>query len=589
MALTKIRFPDTIQLGDVTKIDGAKIPPVDIICAGSPCQDLSVAGKREGLKGERSGLFRTAIDIVYGMRRATNGAYPRFFIWENVPGAFSSNKGLDFRAVLEEIGQTEVPMPANGKWAENGMAQLPGCEIAWRILDAQWWVPQRRKRIFLVADFAATDRRAGKILFVEPSMSGNHPQGEGTWQGVTGSVEDGTGSAITLRERAGKPGGGKGPLLAIDKSGPLMANTNDQAVFQQKNTVYDMHHAADVIRTHVNISPTLMSRMGTGGNNVPILTEGMTMFESHPADARVTGPVNVSPTVTAHFHKGSADTPLILNDQGGSVMNGEADGKVGTLRAEAHGNNPIVFEPGVATRDGGHIYMDGKAPTLRANPGDNFPTIACSARFKPMQSANARGLGYEKEQSPTLVTGGVPAVVYGICSKDSNSMRSKNPHSGIYEADKSRTLDTNGMNPNCNQGGNVVVYALEGNGARESHRGPGYSDSGKMYTLNTVEQHGVAYSIGHDERSAQFEPDQADPLTACDYKQPPVVAQPVSTGGGRSYAIGNGQTQQLKMSEIVGTLNCMHDQIAVMQPLAMESKPSEAFAPMTDEDSTDKM
>ena len=251
-----------------------------------------------------------------------------------------------------------------------------------------------------------------------------------------------------------------------------------------------------------------------------------------------------------------------------------------------------------------------------------------------MQSADARGLGYEEEQSPTLVTGDVPAVVYGICSKDSNSMRSKNPHSGIYEADKSRTLDTNGMNPNCNQGGNVVVYALEGNGARESHRGPGYSDSGKMYTLNTVEQHGVAvasfdgsnitsptnktkvefnrpactlntdprsasvvikgenvaaYSIGHDERSAQFEPDQADPLTACDYKQPPVVAQPVSIGGGRSYAIGNGQTQQLKMSEIVGTLNCMHDQIAVMQPLAMESKPSEACAPMMGEDSTDKM
>ena len=587
------------------------------------CQDLSVAGKREGLKGERSGLFRTAIDIVYGMRRATNGAYPRFFIWENVPGAFSSNKGLDFRAVLEEIGQTEVPMPANGKWAENGMAQLPGCEIAWRIIDAQWFVPQRRKRIFLVADFAESDRRAGKILFVEPSMSGNYPQGEGKGQGVTGRVEDGTGSAITLRERAGKPGGGKGPLLAIDKSGPLMANTNDQAVFQQKNTVYDMHHAADVIRTHVNVSPTLMSRMGTGGNNVPILTEGMTMFESHPADARVTGPVNVCPTVTAHFHKGSADTPLILNDQGGSVMNVEADGKVGTLRAEAHGNNPIVlesnqnhatitnngksptlsaamgmggghipaivFEPGVATRDGGHVYTDGKAPTLRANPGDNFPTVAYSAGFKPMQSADARGLGYEEEQSPTLVTGDVPAVVYGICSKDSNSMKSKNPHSGIYEADKSRTLDTNGMNPNCNQGGNVVVYAIEGNGARESHRGPGYSDSGKMYTLNTVEQHGVAYSIGHDERSAQFEPDQADPLTACDYKQPPVVAQPVSTGGGRSYAIGNGQTQQLKMSEIVGTLNCMHDQIAIMQPLATESKPSEACAPMMDEDSTDKM
>ena len=135
------------------------------------------------------------------------GRQPRFFVWENVPGAFSSNQGLDFKAVLEEIGQTTVPMPLNGKWAENGVAQLPGCEIAWRILDAQWWVPQRRKRIFLVADFAEGRRCAKEILFVEPSLSGNTEQGSQARQTAAGDAETGAADAIAMRMRAGKVGG----------------------------------------------------------------------------------------------------------------------------------------------------------------------------------------------------------------------------------------------------------------------------------------------------------------------------------------------------------------------------------------------
>ena len=164
--VTRRHFPDTLQLGDVTKIDGGNIPPVDIICAGSPCQDLSVAGKRAGLAGERSGLFVRAVDIVRQMRLATDGEKPRFFVWENVPGAFSSNHRRDFQAVLEEIGQAEVPMPKSGRWADAGLVRTHTCDIAWRVLDAQYWgVPQRRKRIFLVADFTETGRRAGEILF----------------------------------------------------------------------------------------------------------------------------------------------------------------------------------------------------------------------------------------------------------------------------------------------------------------------------------------------------------------------------------------------------------------------------------------
>ena len=124
--LLQKRFPDAKQLGDITNISGSEIPPVDFITFGSPCQDMSVAGRRAGLDGDRSGLFRQAIRIIKEMREATNGEYPKFAIWENVPGAFTSNKGLDFKAVLEEIAETDIPMPASGRWANAGMVRGGG-------------------------------------------------------------------------------------------------------------------------------------------------------------------------------------------------------------------------------------------------------------------------------------------------------------------------------------------------------------------------------------------------------------------------------------------------------------------------------
>lgn len=227
--VTKIRFPETKQLGDITKLDGAELPPVDIICAGSPCQDLSIAGKREGLNGERSGLFRNAIDIVHEMRKSTGGRYPQFFVWENVTGALTSNKGADFRTVLEEIGQESIPMPDNGKWAKAGMVQFQNCQVAWRVLDAQYWgVPQRRKRIFLVADFAAVDRRATEILFVEPCVPRDSAEGERARE----EVARGTGKSVDsafVRMRSGCAGGGKVPLVSNEKSLTL-ATGNDLPV-----------------------------------------------------------------------------------------------------------------------------------------------------------------------------------------------------------------------------------------------------------------------------------------------------------------------------------------------------------------------
>lgn len=171
VAVTKNRFPDMEHLGSVTDIDGAKIPPVNIITFGSPCQDLSVAGKQAGLDGERSGLFKEAIRIIYEMRSATNGKYPNFIVWENVPGAFSSNKGRDFRTVLEEITKTDIPMPSSGKWATAGVVRGGEVCAAWRQLDAQYWgVPQRRKRIYLVGSFGSDS--AEKILFERDSVRG---------------------------------------------------------------------------------------------------------------------------------------------------------------------------------------------------------------------------------------------------------------------------------------------------------------------------------------------------------------------------------------------------------------------------------
>ena len=206
--VTTKRFPNMKHLGDISKINGAEIEPVDVITFGSPCQDLSVAGKRKGLNHSelgdeettRSGLFMEAVRIIREMKEATNGEYPIFAVWENVPGAYSSNKGEDFRIVLEELEKTAcdsadpVPRPPKGKWLNAGEIVGDNYSIAWRTLDAQFWgVPQRRRRIYLVADFRG--KRAGKILFEREGLRGDFTQSGTPWQGTAGNAENGTGTA----------------------------------------------------------------------------------------------------------------------------------------------------------------------------------------------------------------------------------------------------------------------------------------------------------------------------------------------------------------------------------------------------------
>lgn len=267
--VTARHFPHTKQLGDITEINGAEIEPVDIICMGSPCQDLSIAGKREGLSGERSGLFKTAINIIRDMRTATGGKYPRFVVWENVPGAFSSNRGHDFRTVLEEITESEIPMPASEKWATAGMARSDKCDIAWRVLDAQHWgVPQRRKRIFLVADFR--EQRAGEILFKPESMSGDFTPGGDKREGTAGNVTD-SARTSSLGFDTKDSIANSMPVLT-DKTPPLKTNNRLGVLTTTVPVVYDMTHANHVIRqVGGGVVQTLTARMGTGGNQVPII------------------------------------------------------------------------------------------------------------------------------------------------------------------------------------------------------------------------------------------------------------------------------------------------------------------------------
>ena len=327
--VTTKRLPQMKHYGDVSQMRGADLPPVDIITFGSPCQDMSIAGRRDGLDGSRSSLFYEAIRIVKEMREKTNGEKPRFIVWENVPGAFSSNKGQDFKAVLEAVigikePAAQVPAPEKRGWPNADYYVGDGWSVAYRVLDAQWWgVPQRRARIFLVADFAG--QSAPEILFESEGVSGYTPQGFRSWQGAAGDSSEGSGET---------GGGGSDGCL---------------------------------------------------GN--------------------VAG--EVSPGA-----KG-----IVLNDQGGTRTD-VTEEVTSTLRAEAHHPPVVLDEPKayhINQRDEG-IDLNGVSGALMATRNNQMQTFIVekepqAAGFCTEHSAKSRSIGYEKEKSPTLRAGIVPAAV----------------------------------------------------------------------------------------------------------------------------------------------------------------------------------
>lgn len=271
------------HLGDITKIHGDKIEPVDCITFGSPCQDLSIAGRRAGLAGERSGLFMEAVRIIKEMRSSTNGLYPTFAVWENVPGAFSSNGGEDFRAVLEELARVEqsevsIPRPSGkrGRWSKAGAIAGNGWSLAWRQLDAQYWgVPQRRKRIALVADFGG--QRAGEILFERTRLSRNPDSCVKTWKEVTGLAASGIAgndrvvgqNAYTMKIRSGCDGGGKGALVQTKKSATL-STLQDQTLFQPIRATEAIPINTQIATRYISMGER--TRLGIGKDGDPAYT-----------------------------------------------------------------------------------------------------------------------------------------------------------------------------------------------------------------------------------------------------------------------------------------------------------------------------
>ena len=316
LRVTARRFPQMEQLGDVKDIDGTKIQPVDVITFGSPCQDLSVAGAQKGIhEGERSNLFFEAIRIIREMRGATNEKYPRFAVWENVPGAFSSNKGQDFRAVLEAFCQVSaaevsVPEPPKGKWQPAGCIVGDGYSIAWRVYDAQYWgVPQRRKRIYLVADFAS--ERAGEILFERESMRGNPAESREAREGASDDAAGGAGGSnfYECMTNRGYPCGVISETLRAGSHGaiPMVAAFMGGQGFKAGGIGYSE-----------KVSPTLKSVL-SGGNTVPDVVYQNTGVgwwnESHVAETLRTpcGGDSTKANIVVYDCRGNGDGSVVPN------------------------------------------------------------------------------------------------------------------------------------------------------------------------------------------------------------------------------------------------------------------------------------
>lgn len=345
------------HLGDITKIHGDQIEPVDCITFGSPCQDLSIAGRRAGLAGERSGLFMEAVRIIKEMRSSTNGLYPTFAVWENVPGALSSNGGEDFRAVLEELARVEqpdasIPRPSGrgGRWSKAGEIAGNGWSLAWRQLDAQYWgVPQRRKRIALVADFRG--QRATEILFERTGVPGNLDESIKAWEEAPGAA----GSRIAGNDRPvpilNDQGGGvigvsynvTGTLRAAEHGHqPIVFESNAQPVVLESNQ-------AHATATQTGICPTLSASMGMGGGYIPMVTERKIF------DARGNGDGQIVPTITGDHENRITDYTAIaierktFSEQSFSSYK-ESD-KCSTLKAKAgnigNGSECLIAEKAI--------------------------------------------------------------------------------------------------------------------------------------------------------------------------------------------------------------------------------------------------
>lgn len=388
--VTEKRLPNIKHYGDIKSLNGADLEPVDIITFGSPCQDMSIAGKRDGLGGSRSNLFFEAVRIIKEMRYATNGKYPGYAVWENVCGAFSSNNGEDFRCVLETLCKVKdgaISVPRFEKWKSAGEIMGNGFSLAWRTLDAQFWgVPQRRRRIFLVADFGGAS--AGKVLFESESVSGHFEKSKVARQGSAGGAEKGTGAAICLNDQ-----GGNRMDITDDVTCTLRAEAHHLAAGFRSPCVLNAagfctEHSANSrsIGFEEETSPTL--RAGT----VPAA-----VFENHSQDTRYTRLDEVAPTVSSTYGTGGNNQPLVVENVGNFDIRLTSEN---TKNVRAN-----IYETNIArTLDTGGTSPD-------RNQGGVAVVAYGIDRAAFNQGTNAQfNFTVDEERQPTIVAKGAGAV-----------------------------------------------------------------------------------------------------------------------------------------------------------------------------------
>ena len=455
--VTTKRLPFVKHYGDVSKMDGGNIEPVDIITFGSPCQDMSVAGKRDGLDGSRSSLFYDAIRIIKEMREKTNGQYPKYAVWENVPGAFSSNKGEDFRCVLEsfcKICDETVSVPAPDKWLPSGEILGNGWSVAWRVFDAQYWgTPQRRKRIYLVADF--TDRRAGRILFESEGLSGYSAESFRAWQRTAENPEKSAGAASGENERLVlcDQGGNRMDVLE-DKTATLRAEAHHPPIVMESAGFCTEHSAKSrSIGYEEETSPTL--RAGVVPAAVAI--------ENHPTDSRVKlSEDGVVQTITERCGTGGGNVPLLMEQKVYGVCSKasnamksdnphsgfyEADS---TRTLDANGGRPDCAQGGMVVvafsqnqreevRD-----LEDKAGALAAEPGIHQQTFVLQGSMIGRADNNGpQGSGINEDVCFTIDVADRHAVAYGI-GRDAFNQGKNAQYKPAIEEEKQPTLVAKG-------------------------------------------------------------------------------------------------------------------------------------------------
>lgn len=458
IAVTKNRFPKMKHLGDVSKVKGGEIEPVDIITFGSPCQDMSIAGKRAGLKhadmGDdettRSGLFLEAIRIIKEMREATNGVYPRYAIWENVPGAFSSNRGEDFRTVLEEfirVKEKDAVMPDVPKagWPYADCYSGNGWSLAYRVFDAQYWgVSQRRRRIYLVADFRG--QRAGEILLKPEGLRRNSAQSGTHGQETARCAKNSVGTAIGGVDRYNQSFlSGLAQTLRASGGGDCTPTVlAPVAVYCHQGNGIDRAGKCLTAYSFDSLSSNSMKSKNphSGCRAVEI---AKTLDTGYPDPSKNQGGIAIV-------------EKIILDDQGGQQISVCTDGKSPTLRAEAHGNAPYVINKKTLVYD-----------TRGNGAGETVPTIT--------GDHNNRVTNYT-------------CLVITRCY-DIGEARLRTPSEYI---EKSPTITAR-----CGTGGNNVpgvVYCLQGNGIDRADtagcNGKGWKED-TSYTLNTIDRHAVCF------------------------------------------------------------------------------------------------